>query len=86
MRGLHAYAKRTQGPPARARALTTRPARGLRGDTAARDLPLSPRCSRVPMTAPAIANSSSAASGLRAFNPSQERIRQLTVISNFGDI
>jgi hypothetical protein len=33
-----------------------------------------------------MANSSSAASGLRAFNPSQERIRQLTVISNFGDI
>jgi hypothetical protein len=38
------------------------------------------------MTAAAIANSSSAASGLGAFNPSQERIRQLTVISDFGDI
>jgi hypothetical protein len=38
------------------------------------------------MTAAAIANSSSAASGLKAFNPSQERIRQLTVISDFGDI
>jgi hypothetical protein len=50
------------------------------------DLPPSPRCSRVPMTAAAIANSSSAASGLKAFNPSQERIRQLTVISDFGDI
>src|SRR5271166_2079440 len=62
-----------------ARAITARPARGLRGDTAARDLPPSPRCSRVPMTAAAIANSSSAASGLGAFNPSQERIRQLTV-------
>jgi hypothetical protein len=69
-----------------ARAITARPARGLRGDTAARDLPPSPRCSRVPMTAAAIANSSSAASGLGAFNPSQERIRQLTVISDFGDI
>ena len=69
-----------------ARAITARPARGLRGDTAARDLPPSPRCSRVPMTAAAIASSSSAASGLRAFNPSQERIRQLTVISDFGDV
>jgi hypothetical protein len=35
------------------------------------------------MTAPAIA---STASGLRAFNPRQERIGQLTVVSDFGDI
>jgi len=34
-----------------ARAITARPARGLRRDAAARDLPPSPRCSRVPMTA-----------------------------------
>jgi hypothetical protein len=38
------------------------------------------------MTAAAIASSGSAASGLKAFNPSQERIRQLTVISDFGDV
>ena len=39
------------------------------------------------MTAPAIAKiAASAASGLRVFNPRQERIRQLTVISDFGDI
>jgi hypothetical protein len=44
-----------------ARPITAGPARGLRGDTAARDLSPSPRCSRVPMTAAAIANSSSAA-------------------------
>jgi hypothetical protein len=44
-------------PSGRRSAQTARPARGLRGDTAARDLPPSPRCSRVPMTAAAIANS-----------------------------
>ena len=69
-------------PPALARTITapTHERFALHGDTAGGNSPPAPPCHSD------VAKSSSAASGLRAFNPRQERIRQLTVISDIGDI